>query len=205
MIVKLEVPGFLTALPKAIGKSAGDWRWRALLPVWPMICLSLGAAAVWNLPLSFWSPDHQDLAASVDLVLVLTNSMLLATGWTGLARMYEAISAPGFFSYLVSEELMPGYLVYIHFVRWVQILALVVSALGVAILLSNPALAIYDEIAFAATVATSAYALRTVSHLGYVVQDILWQKAIIDEFPGKQRTAARIVPLEREMEHKASV
>jgi len=199
MIVKLEMPGFLAALPKAIGKSAGDWHWRALLPVWPLVCLSLRAGAVWILPAAFWTPDHQDLAALVYLVIVLTNGMLLATGWTGLTKMYEAISTPGFFSYLVSEELMPGY-----FVRWVQILPLVISALSLATLLSNPALVTYDQIAFAATVATSAYALRTVSHLGHVVQDVLWQKAIVDEFPGRQRSA-KIVPLERELEHKATV
>jgi hypothetical protein len=80
-----------------------------------------------------------------------------------------------------------------------------VSALAVAVLLSNPSHVIYDQIAFVATVATSAYALRTVTHLGHVVQDVLWQKAIVDEFPAKQRAAAKIVPLEREMEHKATV
>ncbi len=205
MIVKLEMPGFLTALPKAIGKSAGDWHWSSLLPVWPLLCLSLGAGAAWSLPAEFWSPEHHNLAAVVYLVLVLTNGMLLTTGWTGLIRMYEAISAPGFFSYLVAEELMPGYIVYIHFVRWIHILALTVSALGVTILLSNLALTIYNQITFAVMVATSAYALRTVSHLTHVVQDILWQKAIVDEFPGKQRVSAKILPLEREMEHKATV
>lgn len=204
MIVKLEMPGFLDALPKAIGKSSGDWHWRALLPVWPSVCLVLGGGAVWNLPAGFWSPDHLTLAALVYLALVLINGMLLAAGWTGLIKIYEAISTPGFFSYLVAEELMPGYIVYIQFVRCFQIFALLVSALGVAILLSSPAQAIYDQIAFAAAVATSAYALRTVSHLGHVVQDVLWQKAIVDEFPGKQRSA-NIVLLEREVEHKASV
>lgn len=205
MIVKLEMPGFLAALPKAIGKSAGDWHWRSLLPVWPLICLALGVGGAWNLPASFWSPDQQNLAALVYLVLVLTNGMLLTTGWMGLTRMYEAISAPGFFSYLVSEELMPGYIVYIQFVRCIQILALAISAVAVAILLSNPSHLIYNEIAFAVTVAMSAYALRTVSHLGHVVQDVLWQKAIVDEFPGKQRALAKIVPLEREVEHKVTV
>ena len=73
------------------------------------------------------------------------------------------------------------------------------------ILLSNPALTIYDQISFAAVVATSAYVLRAVAHLGPVVQDILWQKAIVDEFPGKQRATAKILPLEREMEHKATI
>lgn len=205
MIVKMEMPGFLSALPKAIGKSAGDWHWRALLPVWPSICLALGAGAVWNLPAGFWSPDHQDVAVLVYVVLVLTNSVLLAAGWTALTKMYEAISAPGFFSYLISEELMPGYIVYIQFVRSVQIMALLVSALAVAVLLSDPSYLIYNRIAFAASVAASAYTLRTVSHLGHVLQDILWQKAIVDEFPGKQRATAKIVPLEREVEHKASV
>src|SRR5579884_21336 len=184
MIVKLEMPGFLTALPKAIGKSAGDWHWRSLLPVWPVLCLCTGIGAAWSLPADFWSPEHHDLAALVYLVLVLTNGMLLTTGWACLTRMYEAISAPGFFSYLVSEELMPGYIVYIHFVRWMQLLALGVSALAVAVLLSDPPYLIYDQIAFAVSIAASAYALRTVSHLGHVVQDVLWQKAIVDEFPG---------------------
>lgn len=203
MIVKLEMPGFLAALPKAIAKSSGDRHWRALLPVWPSICLVLGFGAVWNLPAEFWSPDRLDLAALVYLALVLTNAMLLTAGWTGLTKMYEAISTPGFFSYLVAEELMPGYIVYIQFVRCVQTSALLVSALGVAILLSSPAHTLYDQIAFAAAVATSSYALRTVSRLGHVVQDVLWQRAIVDEYPGKQRSA-KIVPLAREVEHKAS-
>lgn len=59
--------------------------------------------------------------------------------------------------------------------------------------------------AAAATVATSGLALRTVPQLGRVVQDILSQKAIADEFPGDQGTAAKTMPLEREMEHTATL
>jgi hypothetical protein len=41
--------------------------------------------------------------------------------------------------------------------------------------------------------------------LGHVVQDPLSQKATGDEFPGDQRTAGKSMPLERDMEHTATL
>jgi len=204
MLVRIEKPNFLTALPKAIGKTAGEWHWHSILPVWGLICATIGAGVAYNMPLDFWSKDRQGVAALIYIAIFLLDGFLVSLCWSTFTKMYEAMSAPGFFSYLVDEELMPGYIVYIQMVHSIQLFSIFTSSVGIVILLLVPPNVIYDQIALAIMVMSTAYGLKTVSHLTHVMQDVLWQKAIVDDFPGKQRSG-QVIPLERMTEQKVTV
>ena len=204
MIVKMEKPDFLTALPKAIGKTAGDWRWHSVLPIWGLICFAIGTGIAYDMPIDFWAKDRQSVAALIYIGILLLDGFLLSLCWGTFTKMYETMGAPGFFSYLIGEELMPGYIVYIQMVHSIQLFSIFTSAVGIVMLLLGPPNVVYDQAAFALMLMTTAYALKTVSHLTHVMQDVLWQKAILDEFPDKQ-SSGQVIPLQRIRELKATV
>jgi hypothetical protein len=188
MIVKIEKPKFLASLSKAIGKSAGDWHWYSMMPVWALICLSIGVGVSYNMPHDFWSRERQSTAVLLYIGVFILDGFLISHCWATFTRMYEAITSPGFFSYLTGEELMPGYVVYIQLVHSVQLFAIFTSAVGLLLLLLSPPL-IFNQVALAVTLFAAAYGLKTVSYLTHVMQDILWQKAIVEDFSDNQHRA----------------
>ena len=196
MFVQIEKPKFLPSLSKAIGKNSGDWNWRSVLPIWGTICLLIGVGVSYNMPVEFWSKERQVSAVLVYIGIFILNGLFVSLCWNIFTKMYEAISAPKFFSYLVAEELMYCYVVYIQLVHSLQLFAVFTSALGIVILLLEPPRVIYDQIAFGAMIFITACALKTVSHITHVMQDILWQKAIIDDATEKPGRRQSLMPAE---------
>jgi len=203
MLIKIERPGFLTSLSKAIGKSAGDWTWYSLLPTWSAFFLLIGIGAAYIMPADFWAQDHRGNALLVYAGMIALNGLLISVAWPTSIKMYEVLSTPGFFSYASSEGLMDGYVVYIQLVHGVLLFAMFTSVLGLFALVMNLPYIICDQAALAVMIFSTAYAFKMVSHAVHVMQDILWQKAILDDVPDRQNN--KLVPSEKGTLHGLNV
>jgi hypothetical protein len=186
MFIKIERPEFLASLSKAIGKSAGEWTWYSIVPVWGIIFLFIGIAASCNMPVDFWSADHRVSAILVYVGIFVLNGLVVSVAWPTSVKMYEVLSAPGFGAYAASEGLMDGYVVFIRLVHSVLLFSIFASALGIFVLLLDAADLFYDRAVLAVMIFSTAYAFKMVSHIVCVMQDILWQKGIFDDAADKQ-------------------
>jgi hypothetical protein len=180
MFIKIERPEFLTSLSKAIGKSAGDWTWHSIVPVWGIIFLAIGIAVSYNMPGDFWSADHRVGTLLVYVGIFVLNGLIVSVAWPTSVKMYEALSTPGFGAYAASEGLLDGYIVFIRLVHSVQLFAVFASALGIFVLALDSSSIIYDRAFLAVMIFSTAYAFKMVSHIVCAMQDILWQKGIFD-------------------------
>ena len=180
MLIKIERPEFLTSLSKAIGKGAGDWTWKSIVPVWGIVFLIIGIAVACTMPADFWSSDHRVGTLLVYVGIIVLNALVVSVAWPTSVKMCEVLSAPGFGAYAASEGLMDGYLVFIRLVHGVQLFAVFASTLAVFILTLDYSDIIYDRVLLAVMIFSTAYAFKMFSHLVCAMQDILWQKGIFD-------------------------
>lgn len=180
-----ERPRFLPSFIKAIGESAEQRGWRALVPVWLIASLVFGAVASHFVPASFWSAERHDVSLVVYTGVLTLNGLILTLSWNAFARICESICAPGFASYLKSKNLMNRYLVYISYVHVAQLFAIVASAVGLIFVLASDNVT-YNKIAFAVVIAASAYAIKTASSAVTIMSDLIWQKPIFDDFVARQ-------------------
>lgn len=181
----LKRPKFLPSFFRALAKSAERRSWRSIVPTWLVVALCVGAAASYLIPATFWNPNNLSVSTAVYVGLLTLNGLILALSWNAFSRIYEIISAPRFSAYLAKSDLLNGYIVFTGFVHVTQLAAVVVSAAGLLLLLIDRPAVIYDRIAFAAMVSASAYAIKMAAGAVTVMHDLLWQKAIFDEYTSR--------------------
>jgi hypothetical protein len=180
MTETLERPKFLPSYFEAISESCKKRGLRALVPGWIIVSGACGAGASYFIPISFWASDHMDVAAIVYTGVLTLNGLILTLSWNAFSRIYESISSPVFVSYLMAKKKLNGYIVYIGYIHISQLVAILSSAVGLILLLCSVPTVLYDKIAFAFMIATSAYAIKTAASAVTVMHDLIWQKAIFD-------------------------
>lgn len=192
----LERPKFLASYMEAIAQSTARRGWRALVPFWLIACGISSAAMAYVIPYSFWRDERLDVAVVVYIGILTLNGLILTLSWNAFSRIYEMIGAPGFASYLLTKKIMNRYIVYIGYVHSAQLAAIITSAAGLLMLLCSIENTLYNRIAFAVMVAASCYAIVTAARAVEVVHDLIWQKAIFDDFMSRQE-GRNIVPFGR--------
>lgn len=193
---ELERPKFLASYMDAIAQSTARRGWRALVPFWIIASGLAGATTTYFIPATFWDTAHLDVSAIVYTGILTLNGLILTLSWNAFSRIYESITSPGSASYLLAKKLMNRYIVYIGYVHVAQLVAIVTSAIGLLLLLCSPTHVFYDRVAFATMIAASAYAIVTAARAVDVVHDLIWQKAIFDDFMARQ-DGRNIVPFGR--------
>lgn len=96
----------------------------------------------------------------------------------------------------MAKKLMNRYIVYIGYVHVAQLAAIITSAAGLLLLLCSIEEVAYNRTAFAVMIAASAYAIVTAARAVEVVHDLIWQKAIFDDFIARQE-GKNVVPFGR--------
>jgi hypothetical protein len=192
----LERPRFLPAYVEAIAQSAKVRGWRAVVPFWLIACGAASAAVAYVIPYTFWTDERLEVSVVVYIGILTLNGLILTLSWNAFSRIYEMIGAPGFASYLMSKKFMTRYIVYVGYVHIAQLVAIITSAIGLLMLLCSIKEVIYNRIGFAVMVATSAYAIVTAARAVEVVHDLIWNKAIFDDFMARQE-GRNIVPFGR--------
>lgn len=191
----LERPKFLPSYIKAIGQSVEKRGWKALVPVWTIVAGAFGAAAAYFIPVVFWV-DRPEIAVAVYIGVLTLNGLVLALSWNAFSRIFESISSQGFASYLMAKGRMNGYMVFVGYVHATQLFAVLASAVGLIVFLFSIPTVLYNQIAFAVMIGASAYAMKTAAGAVTVMHDLIWQKAIFDDWSAKQ-PGSRVVHFTR--------
>jgi hypothetical protein len=173
-------PGFLTSYFEAMRQKAREHSWRAIIPYWALLGAAIGSVIAYFQPDEIWL--HSDTAVTIFVGMLTINGLLLALCWSAFSRIHELIvSSPGFAVFLRQANLFNTYLFYIDYVQAAQLLAVITSgtALLTATIHSIPIF--WSRILFAATIATTIYAIKYAVNAVTVMHDLVWQKAKFEE------------------------
>jgi hypothetical protein len=195
MTDQLEPPKFLQSYWKAVGRSIdkrGVW---ALVPGWLLASAVIGAVPTYYMRAEFWSQEKLDVSLIVYTGVLTLNGLILTLSWNAFAKMYESISASGFASYLMMRGRMDGYTVFIDYVNYAQVAAILCSATALLVLLCHVHV-IYDRIAFAVMLTASLYAIKKASGAVTAMRQLVWQKAIFDDAMARER-GENVIPFDR--------
>lgn len=189
-------PRFTRAYIDSIGKSFDERGFWALFPYWLLSCVAIGWLTAYYMPSDFWEKGNQAVSVVVYTGILTINGLILALSWSAFARIHECITGDDFGAYLMETDLLIGYLVYIGYVHAAQIVAIIVSAVGLMMLLYSVPL-VAQHIAFAAMLAFSVYAIKQAANSVTVMHDLIWQKSIFDR--GKPKpTPERVFHIRKE-------
>ena len=189
-------PRFTRAYITSLGKSFDERGFLALIPVWLLICASVAWSIAYYMPEGFWKNTNQSVAVVVYVGILTINGLILALSWSTFARIHECITADDFCAYLMENELLGDYVVYIGYVHAVQIIAIITSGAGLMVLLYSLPLLV-ERITFAAMLALSIYAIKQAANSVTVMHDLIWDKATFDRGNPKN-SDEKVVRIKRE-------
>lgn len=172
-------PRFTRAYIDSIGKSFDERGFWALVPAWLIGCGVVGWLTAYYMPGKFWDGQNQAASAAIYIGILTINGLILALSWSAFSRIHECITGDEFGAYLMDNDMLGDYVVYIGYVHATQLAAIIVSAAGLVALLYEIPL-IYQRVAFAAVLAVSIYAIKQAGNSVTIMHDLIWQKAIFD-------------------------
>ena len=172
---------FLPSYLEALKGSAERRSWRAVVPIWIVACIVVGAIVSAFVPDLFWSDSKWDVSTTVYAGILTFNGLVLALGWAAFAKIYEIICAPHFSSYLKANGLLNGYIMYVSYIHIVQLCAVVVSAAGLISVLLDVGSIWADRAILALSIACTMYSIKQASAAISGMHDLIWQKATFDE------------------------
>lgn len=176
-------PGFLASYFDAMRDRAHEDGWRAVLPLWAVIGCALGSILTYYLPSELWSDRQQwQTIIAIYAAMVTINGLLLALSWSAFARIHELLVASAEFSQFLRQiNLFKKYLFYIDWVQAAQLLAMIVSGIGLFTSVVSKIPLLGHRIILAISIAVTVYAIRYAVNAVTVMHDLVWQKAIFDE------------------------
>lgn len=180
MTENLERPKFLPSFFAALSERAEK---RTILRglIAPGIMVAISAGVSYFVPDKFWADAKWDVATAVYTGVLTLNGLILALSWSAFSRIYESISATKFCSFLRKNDLLNKYIVSISFIHGLQLLAVVLSAVGLVSVLIDVKYLILDRLFFSAMLFGSIYAIYQAASAVSIMNDLLWQKSIFDE------------------------
>jgi hypothetical protein len=175
-------PRFLPLLFKTLGGEVDSRGFRAVVPIWIVVCLAIGIGVAFVLPDRFWLNNNLSTSLTLYSVIITINGLILALSWNAFSRIHDSIvSSPGFSLFLREETLLDGYLLYVDYVHAAQLIALFSSFVSVVVLLIDISSIMYDRIVFGASIGLSIYAIKKAVDVVIVMHDLIWHKAIFEE------------------------
>jgi hypothetical protein len=181
-------PKFLPTFIDLVRKESevrGIW---ALVPVSLLVSVALGAAVAFALPLSLWLDEGWSILTAVYVGLLTFGGLVLALGWSAFGRMYEVLFRGQFGGYLQDKGLLANYLVHISGMHAFQVLAVVCSGVGLVTILMQCPIWV-DKVVFAATVASTVYALKQALDAVSAMNDLVWQSAYFERETSRSKGA----------------
>lgn len=176
-----ERPSFLKSWIDAIGQSIEKRGTRAVVPIWIIVCLALGGIVAWKTPGKFWSDEYWSISTAVYGGLLTFNGIVLALSWGIFAKVYEILGDQKFSVYLRRANLLSWYIFYVGYAHLAQMVASVLSILGLSSILMVLPHQIIDQIIFAFTVGATLYSVKRSYDAWVVMNDLIWYKSIFDE------------------------
>jgi hypothetical protein len=202
MAAALKRPSFSASFLAALVKSEKRRGNLAFIPIWLIACLAIGGGVACFIPAKFWNYEKLEVATAVYVGILTLNGLILALSWSAFARMHESISDAPFSDYLLQRDLLNDYIFYINFINVAQITALLICALALLLMLCDVGV-IYNRVAFAIMIGTSAYAIKQASSAVSAMHDLIWQKAIFDGHTKGNPPGATIVVRKEEERAKS--
>lgn len=179
-MIEMKRPGFLKSLLDSWQLTLEHGSKIDLVPYWMIGSIAAGAAVAYNLPRTFWSAEELDVSVSVLAGILTFNGIILALCWAAFGKIYEIIGAGVFASHLRKHNLLNHFLVFVGYCHATQITA--ICATGFALFALFLPLELWVvKTALAASVASSAYALRQGVATSGAMQDLIWRKARFEE------------------------
>ena len=195
----LTRPKFLPSFFDALRVTAEKEGLRSVFPTGILVSLVVGGATAYFIPLEFWNNARWDVSTTVYSGLLTFNGLIMALSWSAFSRIYEIIGSPKFGTYLRSKKLLNHYIVYVGFVHAAQILAIILSALGLFTLILDIGNVWLDRSILALMIASTAYAIYRASSTIGVMHDLIWQKSVFDDH--QNDGSGQVVPLGRANDH----
>ena len=170
------LPSFFSALAERAEKKT-LWRLIAAL----LITAGIGLAVALLMPDKFWIRRGGSIAATVFSVVLTLNGIIMALSWNAFSRIYESISAPAFGAFLRRHNLLNKYVVTVSYIHRWQLLAITVTAFALFFLFLEPG-DFWNRVFLGAVVFVSVNAIHQASSAVEIMNDLLWQRAIFDEY-----------------------
>src|SRR3569623_1786715 len=179
-MVEMTRPPFLKSLLDSWQLSLAHGRTSGLVPYWILASCALGAGAAFSLPPSFWDGKKLDVQVALLSGLLTFNGIILALCWSAFGKVYEIVGAGAFCKHLRKTNLLSQYLVFVGYCHIVQVMAISCTAFAL-LAVWRPFEKWFVKITIAASVATTAYAVRQGVATSTVMQDLIWAKSEFDE------------------------
>lgn len=186
-------PKFLPSFLEEVRKEAEERNWLAVFPYGLIACALLSAGVAYVVPVSFWADEHWGISTAVYSGLLTFNGLILALGWTAFGRIYDILTRGDFGKYLMNTRLLNPYIVHMTYMHIFQIVAIVVSGLGLVEILVEGTPAWLDRIVFAATIAFTAYSIKQAVGAVTAMNDLIWQAAYYEA--NKPDADKKVVPI----------
>lgn len=172
-------PPFLKSLLEAWQLSYDEGGWRALVPYWFFGSAGVGGWLAWNLPESFWDGSKPEVPIAVMAGVLTFDGLVLALSWSSFGKIFEIVGAGPFSLFLRRKRLLSQYLVTVGYVHGAQLTA--ITAAGAAVFIPVlPVLPWVMKLTFAASTATTIYAIKQGVAASSIMQDLIWQKSAFD-------------------------
>jgi len=184
-----EKPSFIDAWLTDLRDDYRRYGKKKLVPWKALVCLGIGVAITLFVPKeNFW--DRPEVSVIFFTASVTINGLLLALSWGSFAKIYELAAEPKMVNFLRRHDLLKSYIFQVDFIHLAQVIAL--SWSGIALVLSVVdhlptlvaewvSLFLLQRIAFAATVASTIYALIYALGAVQIMQDLIWYSAYMPD------------------------
>lgn len=172
-------PKFLKSLLDSWQLSLAQNQPSNLIPYWILASIAAGVATAFSLPTEFWDRTKLDVVVSLLSGLLTFNGIILALCWSAFGKVYEIVGAGAFCAHLRKHNLLSHYLVFVGYCHAVQVLAITFTAVAL-FTVWLPLQIWFVKVVLAASVATTAYAVRQGVATSSVMQDLIWAKSEFD-------------------------
>ena len=174
---------------------AATWKHRGILGIVPwvlILCGLLGWLFASNISSDFFFPRRWDVSVTLYAGLLAFNALTMALAWSGITKVYDSITEPGFANFLQHTGILAHYHFTLGFIHAVQVFAAAVTLLSVGVLMVAWIPIQIDRIALGITVGATLYALRWAYASAGVARDLAWHYATFDGLSNEERQRIRL-------------
>ena len=185
-------PKFFECWLDDIKEDYRDGGFVSVFPWWLTGYLVGGIVVALLIPIEFWAVENWEVSAAVYAAILTLNGLVLALGWSAFSRIYESACSPGFSTYLRERGLLSQYIFYVGWVHLWQLIAIIVSAVGLLVVLIDRVPLLSEQLFFGFMIGVSCYAIHQAS--GAVTRQMLTNADAGKNRPAVSVADQRLVP-----------